>query len=113
MKDTHERSASAHFIIGYEGEIIQCVPMDEIAYAVVGRNEDSISIECCYQSEDGSFTQETYDSLLAMLKWLTDVYDLKEEDILRHYDSGGKKCPVYYVEHEDAWEQLQKDVGTL
>ena len=65
------------------------------------------------QSEDGSFTQETYDCLLAMLKWLTDVYDLKEEDILRHYDSGGKKCPVYYVEHEDAWEQLKKDVGTL
>ena len=113
LKDTHERSASAHFIIGYEGEIIQCVPLDEIAYAVVGRNEDSISIECCYQSEDGSFTQETYDSLLAMLKWLTEVYDLKEEDILRHYDCGGKKCPVYYVEHEDAWEQLKKDVGSL
>lgn len=113
LKDTHERSASAHFIIGYEGEIIQCVPLDEIAYAVMGRNEDSISIECCYNSEDGSFTQETYDSLLAMLKWLTDTYNLDTEDILRHYDCGGKKCPVYYVEHEDAWEQLKEDVGNL
>ena len=42
LKDTHERSASAHFIIGYDGEIIQCVPLDEIAYAVVGRNVLSI-----------------------------------------------------------------------
>lgn len=110
LKDTGERSASAHFIIGYEGEIIQCIPLDEIAYAVIGRNYDSISIECCYTSEDGSFTQATYDSLVRLLKWLTDKYGLKADDILRHYDSGGKLCPVYYVNNESAWEQLKKDV---
>lgn len=113
LKDTHERSASAHFIIGYEGEIIQCVPLNEIAYAVQTRNEDSISIECCFISDDGSFTQETYDSLITLLQWLTETYDLNPEDILRHYDCGGKKCPIYYTEHEDAWEQLKKDVATL
>ena len=31
QKDTHERSVSSHFIIGYEGEILQCVPLDEVA----------------------------------------------------------------------------------
>lgn len=113
LKDTHERSASAHFIIGYEGEIIQCVPLDEIAYAVQTRNEDSLSIECCYLAEDGSFTQETYDSLVTLLHWLVETYDLDTEDILRHYDCGGKKCPIYYTEHEDAWERLKKDVKTL
>ena len=113
LKDTHERSASAHFIIGYEGEIIQCIPLDEIAYAVQTRNEDSISIECCYVSDDGSFTQETYDSLITLLQWLMETYDLNTEDILRHYDCGGKKCPIYYTEHEDAWEQLKKDVAAL
>jgi len=111
LKDNHDRSASAHFIIGYEGEIIQCIPLNEIAYAVMTRNYDSISIECCYLASDGSFTQETYDSLIKLLAWLTDVYDLDEEDILRHYDCGGKKCPIYYTEHEDAWEQLKKDVA--
>lgn len=110
LKDTHERGASAHFIIGYEGEIIQCVPLDEIAYAVATRNEDSISIECCFKSDDGSFTQETYDSLIALLSWLTDAYGLQSEDILRHYDCGGKKCPIYYTENEDAWEKLKADV---
>lgn len=111
LKDTHITSASAHFIIGYNGEIIQCIPLDEIAYAVQTRNYDSVSIECCYKSADGSFTQETYDSLIELLAWLTDVYDLKTDDILRHYDCGGKKCPIYYTEHEDAWERLKKDVG--
>lgn len=110
LEETHERSASAHFIIGYEGEIIQCIPLDEQAYAVMTRNDDSISIECCYLDEDGMFTQETYDSLIHLLAWLCQEYDLENEDILRHYDCGGKLCPLYYVEHEDAWAKLLRDV---
>lgn len=107
---TQERSASAHLIIGYDGEIIQCIPFNEQAYAVMTRNEDSISIECCYTSGDGSFTPETYDTLVHTLAWLTDKYDLSTSDILRHYDCGGKMCPVYYVENEAAWQQLLQDV---
>ncbi len=110
LAQTHEREASAHLIIGYEGEIIQCIPFEEQAYAVRTRNGDSISIECCYLAEDGSFTPETYDTLLHTLAWLLEKYDLTTEDILRHYDCGGKLCPLYYVEHEDAWEQLLADV---
>ncbi len=112
LAETHERSASAHFIIGYEGEIVQCIPLDEQAYAVMSRNEDSISIECCYLETDGQFTQETYDSLVHLLAWLEQEYQLGSDDILRHYDCGGKKCPIYYVEHEDAWEKLLSDVDT-
>lgn len=113
LKDTHDRSASAHFIIDYSGEIIQCIPLDEIAYAVKTRNMDSISIECCYTSDDGSFTKETYESLIKLLKWLTDAYNLDTDDILRHYDCGGKKCPLYYTDNPQEWEQLKKDVADL
>lgn len=110
LAQTQERSASAHFIIGYEGELIQCIPLEEQAYAVATRNEDSVSIECCYLDEDGKFTQETYDTLVHTLAWLCGEYRLSPDDILRHYDCGGKKCPLYYVEHEDAWEKLLADV---
>lgn len=110
LAETQERSASAHFIIGYEGELIQCIPLEEQAYAVATRNEDSISIECCYLDENGKFTQETYDTLVHTLAWLTQEYHLSADDILRHYDCGGKKCPLYYVENEDAWEKLLADV---
>ncbi len=112
LAQTHERSASAHFIIGCDGEVIQCIPREEQAHAVISRNEDSLSIECCYQDEDGKFTQETYDTLVHMLAWLTQEYHLTTDDILRHYDCGGKLCPLYYVEHEDAWEQLLADVDS-
>ena len=111
LAETGERSASAHFIIGYDGEIIQCIPLEEEAFAVKGRNNDSVSIECCYLSEDGAFTQSTYNSLIELLSWLCGEYGLSEQDILRHYDEGGKKCPLYYVEHADEWEQLLSDVA--
>lgn len=110
LGETHERSASAHFIIGYEGEIIQCIPLEEQAYAVMTRNDNSISIECCYLDKDGEFTQETYDSLVHLLAWLKQEYNLESEDILRHYDCGGKLCPLYYVENEDEWTRLLRDV---
>ncbi len=107
---TGETSASAHFVIGYDGEIIQCVPLNEIAYAVAGRNYDSISIECCYLSADGRFTNDTYQALIRLSAWLLSEYDLTPEDMRRHYDEGGKKCPLYFVEHENAWEQFIKDL---
>ncbi len=108
---TGETSASAHFIIGYDGEIIQCIPLNEIAYAVQRRNQDSISIECCYQQDDGHFTDETYQSLLQLSAWLLDKYNLGPEDMRRHYDEGGKKCPLYFVEHPESWEQFISDLG--
>lgn len=108
---TGETSASAHFIIGYDGEIIQCIPLNEIAYAVKERNYDSISIECCYLSENGKFTDATYQSLIRLCGWLLKEYHLIPADMRRHYDEGGKKCPLYYVEHEDAWEQFLEDLN--
>lgn len=108
---TGETSASAHFIIGYEGEIIQCIPLNEIGYAVKERNYDSISIECCYLDEDGKFTDATYQSLLQLCGWLLKEYKLEPEDMKRHYDEGGKLCPLYYAEHQDAWEQFIEDLG--
>ena len=107
---TGERSASAHFVIGYEGEIIQCLPLFEIAYAVKTRNYDSISIECCFVDENGKFTDATYQSLLQLTAWLLREYKLTPNDVLRHYDVGGKKCPLYFVEHEDSWEQFRQDL---
>ena len=107
---TGETSASAHFIIGYDGEIIQCLPPDEIGYAVKTRNYDSISIECCYRDDSGKFTDATYQSLLQLTAWLLKEYKLAPNDVLRHYDVGGKKCPLYFVEHEDSWEQFRQDL---
>lgn len=112
LKDTHTTKASSHFVVGLEGEIVQCIPTAEIAYASNDRNSDTISIECCYKNEDGSFEQATYDSVIKLTAWLCAKFGLTSENVIRHYDVTGKLCPLYYVEHEDAWAQLKKDVDS-
>ena len=110
LKDSHETKVSSHFVVGYEGEIVQCVPSTEIAYASNSRNEDTLSIECCHLDETGEFTNATYISLVRLTGWLCWRFNLTSEDVIRHYDVTGKNCPKYYVENPGKWEKFKKDV---
>ena len=110
LKDSHKTKASSHFIIGLDGEIVQCIPTWEEAYASNNRNLDTVSIECCHPDQSGKFTKETYNSMVNLTAWLCEKFDLKETDVIRHYDITGKNCPKYFVENERAWEQFRKDV---
>lgn len=110
LKDSKATKASSHFIVGIDGEIIQCVPTAELAYASNDRNVDTISIECCHPDETGKYTDATYESLVELVAWLCGKFQLDTESIIRHYDVTGKACPLYFVEHEDAWIQFRQDV---
>lgn len=112
LKDTGETYASSHFVIGIEGEIVQCIPCNEIAYASNDRNSDTVSIECCIPDESGKFADATYQSLVELVTWLMGRYDLTTDDVIRHYDVTGKACPKYYVENEGEWLQLKEDLLT-
>jgi len=105
-----DSEVSSHFVIGLEGEIILCVPLDEKSSATNHRNKDTISIEVCHPDETGKFNDQTYASLIRLLTWLCEKYGLSEENVIRHYDVTGKSCPLYYVEHPDAWEALKSAV---
>lgn len=111
LKDSHETKASSNFVIGLEGEIVQCVPTWEVAYASNNRNIDTVSIECCHPDETGKFNEKTYHSMVELCAWLCLKFDLNEEDVIRHYDITGKNCPKYFVENGDAWIQFKHDIG--
>ena len=103
--------ASSHYVVGLQGEIIQCVPLDEIAYASNNRNYDTISIECCHQDAEGRFTGDTYNSLVRLVAALCRTYGLNPEtDVIRHYDVTGKLCPIYYVNNPDEWYAFKLSV---
>lgn len=102
---------SSHFIVGLSGEVIQCVPIYERSAASNDRNKDTLSIETCHPDESGKFNQATYNSLVKLTAYLCYQFDLKQDDVIRHYDVTGKNCPKYYVENEDEWENFKKDVG--
>lgn len=110
---THETYASAHFVVGLEGEVLQCVPLTEIAYCSSQANSHTISIEVCHNDETGEFSTETTAGLLRLTAWLCKEFDLGAADVIRHYDVTGKLCPKYYVEHPEAWEDLLSALRAL
>lgn len=94
---------SAQFIIGMDGEILQTMPLDEVAYhagsskidpasgkiytdlarKVLGEqycglqytpNHATIGIELCHKDWTGEFSNKTLDSLVELTAWLFDEY---------------------------------------
>lgn len=109
--ENQRRSASSHFLIGLEGEILQGIPLNEISYSTSKKyNFSSVSIECCHPDDSGKFNKDTYKSLVRLTAWLCDSLNLDEKAVIRHYDATEKMCPKYYVEHEDEWKKFLKDV---
>ena len=93
-----------------EGEIIQCIPLNEMSAASNWRNNDTISIETCHPDSTGKFTKKTYKSLVKLVAWLEDKCGLTEKHVIRHYDITGKDCPKYFVDYPEKWEDFHKDV---
>ena len=114
----NKNSVSAHFIIDLDGSIIQCMPLDEVAWAIgtTEGNYSTISIECCHPDKTGKFTDATYDSLVKLVSWLCLEYDLGVDQVKRHYDyprtnSSGvewhKMCPLYFVDNPEKWDEFK------
>jgi N-acetylmuramoyl-L-alanine amidase len=125
------RYASAHFIVGLEDEVIQCLLENEMGYHVgaasymplaVKRlssypNNCTLGIELCHPAEldaagkkitnsalwVGEFLPRTLDTASELIKELLERYSLGSEDIYRHYDITGKDCPRYFVTNEEKW----------
>ncbi len=109
-EDSSKNKVSSHFIIGLDGQIIQCIPLNEISYASNNRNSDTISIECCHPDKTGKFSKETYKSLIKLTGWLCTRYNVSKSNVIRHYDVTGKLCPLYYVRHKAKWRDLKNNI---
>ena len=108
--DKSDTTVSSHFVVGLDGEIIQCLPLYERSAASNNRNKDTISIEVCHPDDSGRFNEETYNSLVKLTSFLLSKFSLDETEILRHYDITGKICPKYFVDNEDEWIKFKEEV---
>lgn len=111
LATTQENKVSSHFVVGLDGEVVQCIPTSEMSYATNARNVDTISIECCHPDETGQFNDATYSSAVKLTAWLCTRFGLDTDQVIRHYDVTGKDCPKYYVENPDAWLQMKADIA--
>lgn len=119
------RYASAHFIAGLNGEVIQCIPVDEIAYHAGALsyspgiseklspypNNCTIGIELCHPDWTGKFNDKTYGAAVELTAVLLKQFNLNpQKDVYRHFDITGKICPKYFVDDLSAWFKFKSDV---
>jgi N-acetylmuramoyl-L-alanine amidase len=114
--------AGAHFIIGLEGEVVQCLLENEMGYHVGAvkytpralaelssyPNDCTLGIELCHINWDGEFTPETLKAAKELILDLCERYSLGKNSIYRHYDITRKECPRYFVLHSDRWVNFLK-----
>ena len=102
---------SSHFLVGLDGEIILCIPLNERSAATGSRNTDTISIEVCHPDATGQFTEAGYASLVRLTAWLMQLENLDADHVIRHYDVTGKLCPLWFVEHPEAFDKFRSDAA--
>ncbi len=113
LRKTHKTYASSHYIVGLNGEIIRCIPENEVAFhsGNYSINRKSIGIENCHPNWEGKFNENTYNRLVELCADICKRYDLDTIALIRHYDVTGKNCPKYYVKNEAEWNKFKQDVA--
>ncbi|MEG1059551.1 MAG: peptidoglycan recognition family protein [Clostridia bacterium] len=104
---------SVHYIIGINGEVIRCIPENEIAWHAgdLNINFESIGIEICFSDSNGVFCKEAINSLVVLMADICKRYNLDPiKSIIRHYDISKDDCPKYYVLHQDEFEKIKAEV---
>lgn len=114
LATSHKTAASSHYIIGLNGEVIRCIPENEVAFhsGSYSMNRKSIGIETCHPDWNGKFADSTYNSLVELCADICRRYGLNANNIIRHYDVTGKDCPRYYVQNQAEWIKFKNDVAS-
>lgn len=117
--------ASAHYYVGFDGEIWQSVEDGDIAWHCGAksyrhtecRNSNSIGIELCVRnkgsqaadSRDWYFENATVRAAIELTRELMKKYGIPADRVIRHYDVTGKICPNPYVYNHTAhtWETFK------
>lgn len=111
--------ASAHWFVDDDSATLS-VPENRIAWHCGAlsykhprcRNGNSIGIEICDDVRNGVIypSAKTIANAIELTKQLMKKYNVPAENVIRHYDVMGKKCPAYWVDdakwRSEFWNKL-------
>lgn len=127
--NTKYLGASAHYFVGFAGDIWQCVEDEDIAWHCGAktykhpecRNSNSIGIEMCVRnkgnlsanSKDWYFEDATVNATIELTKYLMKKYNVNVDHVIRHYDVTGKICPNPYVYNntKHTWDDFKSAIS--
>ena len=104
---------SAHYFVD-ENEVCQSVQDTDVAWHCGSknprhpycRNANSIGVEMC--NSVGAVPAATRERTAAFVRELMDKYGVPVENVLRHYDVTGKRCPAPWVDNPAEWMEFKK-----
>lgn len=125
--------SSAHYFVGHNGEIWQCIEDQNIAWHCGAksykhsecRNSNAIGIEMCVhkrntsnlnaEDKDWYFEDATVSSTIELTKYLMKKYGISIDHVIRHYDVTGKICPNPYVYNNGlhTWNKFKELLGQV
>ena len=109
------RGASAHYFVD-SNNIVQSVEDNYVAWSVGGskysdcsktgggkfygvcNNSNSINIELCDDIKNGNIypTEATINNVVDLVRTLMKKYNIGIDNVIRHFDVNGKRCPAYW-----------------
>jgi len=115
---------SAHFCVGMDGETMQFLPQDEMAYHVGSKtyteeglalsrypNDCTLGIEMCPINIEGEFTDSTWNATVELTAALLKEYGLTTDNITTHQKIvGWKDCPRWFVRFPKELDRFKEDV---
>ena len=121
--------ASAHYFVD-DDSITISVPDTYVAWSVGGSrysdykltggaslykictNTNSISIELCDTNKDGKYnaSEKTIENAIELTRKLMKKYNIPIQNVIRHFDVTGKKCPLYLVNNTE-WNKVKKRIS--
>jgi len=120
------RGVSSHYIAGLQGEVVRCIPETEVAmhagaayssaYLEQAKTNNSIyyGIETCHPAADGKFSDITTQSLVELCADICVRHGFDpHKHLFTHYEVTGKLCPLYYVNHPEAWAGFKNTVQNV
>ena len=124
LADEKKRYASSQYVVGLEGEIIECMPANEVAYHCGSKtytdlkkqylghgnpNYCTIGIELCHMKHDGVFNDKTLESAAELVRYLRELFNIgtRGKKIWQHKQVvGWKSCPLSFVNNTDKWHEF-------
>jgi len=117
---------STHYIVDLDGDIVQIIPEEEIAYSSGSKSykpgvtsvfgnppyQNTISIECTHINGKGEMSSDTYTALTALCVYLCKKHRLPASALVLHYDLTGKRCHKWFVDNPKEWEIFKEAVET-
>ena len=125
--------ASTQFIVGINGEILQTMEENELAYGVstplkgdtslypkdvedvFGRsvNSGALQIEMCFTDKDGKIGEKTLNATAELVADILNRYSIPITSVFTHNECTGKLCPKYFTENKSAYNAFKKKVISL